>query len=287
MAPWFFQALLALLFLGLQRFFYKVAAERGCNTALTSLIFMSMVAAVSWLLFLGGADRGVPNAAMLLWGMVNGLAFLGSAVLTMEALQHVTAAIGYSLTRLSTVFAAVFSIVYFHDQLQLRQLLGVAVALGVVFMCARGRDVPRQRPAANYRKGVILASLAMLAGTVASVSSKFAALQADKWGFMAISYSFSAGAALAMHSRKWRESSQASRGSTWAIGLSMGGLNLVGFYLLLLALETGPLAVIAPLTGLHFIIAIMLSAVVYREQPNVRNIIGIAMAVAAVLLMKI
>jgi uncharacterized membrane protein len=67
----------------------------------------------------------------------------------------------------------------------------------------------------------------------------------------------------------------------------MAALNLVGFYLLLLALETGPLSVIAPLTGLHFIIAIILAGVVYRERPDVRSVVGIVMAVAAVLLMKV
>lgn len=286
MAPWFAQALLALLFIGLQRFFYKVAAERGCGTVLTSVVFMGSVAAVSWLLFLLGADRGVPTVAMVLWGLVNGLAFLGSAALTMEALRHVPAAAGYSLTRLSTVLAAVFSIFYFHDRLQPRQLLGILLAVSVVFLCARGRAVGAQRPGARYRWGVMLALLAMLSGTVASVSSKFAALQADKWGFMAISYSFSTCAAVAMRRREWNRLPSGPWRATLVIGLAMAGLNLVGFYLLLLALETGPLAVIAPLTGLHFVIAIMLAAVVYRERPSLPNMAGMVMAIVAVLLMK-
>jgi drug/metabolite transporter (DMT)-like permease len=286
MAPWFFKALLALLFIGLQRFFYKVAAERGCSTALTSLVFMGTVAAISWLLFLSGADRGVLNGAMLFWGLVNGLTFLGSAALTMEALRHVPAAVGYSLTRLSTVFAALFSIFYFHDRLQPRQVLGVVLALGVVWLCARGRTIPMRRPAASYRLGVVLALLAMLSGTAASISSKFAALQADKWGFMAISYSFSSCAAWIMRRREWEEVAPEPQWTAWGIGLCMGGLNLVGFYLLLQALETGPLSVIAPLTGLHFIIAIILSGVVYRERLKPRSVVGIFLAAAAVLLMK-
>jgi drug/metabolite transporter (DMT)-like permease len=287
MAPWYSQALLALVFIGLQRFFYKVAAERDCNTALTSMIFVGTVAAVSWLLFLCGVDKGMPSVAMVWWGLVNGLAFLGSAVLTMEALRHVPAAIGYSLTRLSTVLAAGFSILYFHDRLHPRQMLGIALALSVVLLCARGRTAPLQRPGARYRWGVGLATLAMLSGTVASISSKFAALQADKWGFMAISYSFSTCAAVAMRHKDWRRLPAAPWGATLAIGLTMAALNLVGFYLLLLALETGPLSVIAPLTGLHFIIAIILAGVVYRERPDVRSVVGIVMAVAAVLLMKV
>lgn len=286
MAPWFAQALLALFFIGLQRFFYKVAAEQGCETALTSMVFMGAVASVSWLLFLMGADRGVLTDAMLVWGLVNGLAFLASAALTMEALRHVPAAVGYSLTRLSTVLAAVFSIFYFHDRLQPRQLCGIVLAFGVVWICAQGRASVAQRPGGRYRWGVGLALLAMLAGTVASISSKFAALQVDKWGFMAISYSFSTCAAVAMRRKDWNRFPSGPLRATLIVGLTMAGLNLVGFYLLLLALETGPLAVIAPLTGLHFVIAIMLTALVYRERPGLRSVAGIFMAVVAVLLMK-
>jgi len=67
----------------------------------------------------------------------------------------------------------------------------------------------------------------------------------------------------------------------------MGGLNLVGFYLLLQALEAGPLSVIAPLTGMHFVIAVILSGVVYRARPGLYNVAGLILAAAAVLLMKI
>lgn len=287
MTPWFAKALLALLFIGLQRFFYKVAAERGCSTALTSLVFMSTVAAVSWVLFLWGVDRGIPDRAMVLWGLVNGLAFLASAVLTMESLRCVPAVVGYSLTRLSTVFAALFSILYFHDRLQPRQLVGVFLAVSVVWLCARNRVASVQKPVGGYRLGVVLALFAMLAGTVATISSKFAALQADKWGFMAISYSFSSCAALIMRRREWKTAASASPWPTLTIGVCMGGLNLVGFYLLLQALETGPLSVIAPLTGMHFVIAVILSGVVYRERPGLYNVAGLILAAAAVLLMKI
>jgi len=133
---------------------------------------------------------------------------------------------------------------------------------------------------------VVLALLAMLAGTVASISSKFAALQADKWGFMAISYSFSTCAAVAMRRKEWNRLPTEPWGAALAIGLTMAGLNMVGFFLLLLALETGPLSIIAPLTGLHFIIAILLAALVYHERPDVRSGVGMVMAVAAILLMK-
>ncbi|APG25025.1 MAG: DMT family transporter [Syntrophotalea acetylenica] len=288
MTPWFFKALLALVLIGLQRFFYKVAAERGCNTALTSLVFMATVAVVSWSQFLCGADRGDPRLSMVLWGLVNGVAFLASAALTIEALRRIPAVVGYSITRLSTVFATLFSVFFFQDRLWPRQWCGILLAIAVLLLFARrsAAGSPAEEVAGRYRCGVALALLAMVAGTVATVSSKFAALHADKWGFMAIAYSFSAAAAGLWRYRQWQNVSSAALKAPVIIGIIMGGLNLIGFYLFLWALETGPLAVIAPLVGLHFTIAVLLSAVLYRERLDFRGGLGILLAVAAVLLMK-
>jgi uncharacterized membrane protein len=66
----------------------------------------------------------------------------------------------------------------------------------------------------------------------------------------------------------------------------MGLFNLVGYYALLQALASGPLSVIAPLTGMHFFVAIVLSALVYRERPDRRSLAGILLAVLATVLMK-
>jgi drug/metabolite transporter (DMT)-like permease len=286
MTPWFLCALLALLLLGVQRFFYKVAAERGCSTALATLVFMSVVAAASWLLFLSATGPMRWSGAMVLWGAVNGLAFLASAVSTIEALRHLPAGTTYTLTRLSTVFAALFSIVYFHDRLKPSQLIGIVLAAGVILLCAGRKNSLARQPGARFQTGLLLALLAVLAGTVSTVSSKFGALYADKWGFMAVSYTFSSCGSLALRRRELTRKRPARLPTALSLGLGMGLFNLVGYYALLQALASGPLSVIAPLTGMHFFVAIVLSALVYRERPDRRSLAGILLAVLATVLMK-
>jgi drug/metabolite transporter (DMT)-like permease len=286
MTPWFLCALLALLLLGVQRFFYKVAAECGCGTALTTLVFMTVVALASWLLFLNDPDPMRWSGVMVLWGAANGLSFLASAVLTIEALRHLPTAITYTLTRLSTVFAALFSIVYFHDQLRPLQGLGIVLAIGVILLCARPKASPARQPGASFQTGLVLALLAVLAGTVSSISSKFGALYADKWGFMAVSYTFSSCGSFVLRRRELTRGHPARWGAALGIGLGMGLFNLIGYYALLLALDQGPLSIIAPLTGMHFLVAILLSAVVYRERPDRRGLAGILLALLAMVLMK-
>ena len=66
----------------------------------------------------------------------------------------------------------------------------------------------------------------------------------------------------------------------------MGVLNFFGFYAFLTALETGPLSVIALITGMHFIIAITLSVVIYREKLTAHRCVGLILTVLAVIFLK-
>ena len=60
MTGWFPFALAALLLMGMQRFFYKVAAERSCDTAVTTLSFMATVTVISAVVFFL-RDASVPD----------------------------------------------------------------------------------------------------------------------------------------------------------------------------------------------------------------------------------
>ena len=66
----------------------------------------------------------------------------------------------------------------------------------------------------------------------------------------------------------------------------MGVLNFFGFYAFLTALETGPLSIIALITGMHFVIAVVLSVLLYREKMNSRRVLGIVLTLLAVFLMQ-
>ncbi|MDD2321062.1 MAG: EamA family transporter, partial [Geobacteraceae bacterium] len=139
MTGWFPFALVALLLMGTQRFFYKVAAERSCNTALTTLSFMATVTVISAVLFLV-RDASVPDLTfLLLVGLANSLAFLIATVTHIEALKKLPARIAYPLIRLDAVLVVVVSFLFFHEQASARQYLGIVLALAAVFLLARDR----------------------------------------------------------------------------------------------------------------------------------------------------
>lgn len=66
MEQWYTFAIIALFLIGIQRFLYKVSAERRCNSAWTSFSFMGTVAFSSTVLFFA-LDETVPNIGFLLF----------------------------------------------------------------------------------------------------------------------------------------------------------------------------------------------------------------------------
>jgi len=286
MTGWFPFALVALLLMGTQRFFYKVAAERSCNTALTTLSFMATVTVISAVLFLV-RDASVPDLTfLLLVGLANSLAFLIATVTHIEALKKLPARIAYPLIRLDAVLVVVVSFLFFHEQASARQYLGIVLALAAVFLLARDR-AGNGTSARRSVTGFLFVAAAILAGTVAAVSSRFAALGTDKIAFMAVSYGLSTLFAAGFGARARRqEKSSAAIGESLTIGAVMGILNVVGYYAYLEGLARGPLSLVTVITGMHFVVAVVLSIFIYRERPSRLGITGIVLTVASLILLR-
>lgn len=285
MAHWYLLALTALVVLGLQRFLYKVSAEMRCNSAVTTFAFMATVAVLSWCAYLPRAAAVTNLGPLLIVSLVNSLGFLTGTLATIEALKSLPAGTVYTLTRLSTVLSVLFSLAYFGDRLTLQQSLGVLLALSVIFLFARSR-AGSATDTSHSRRGFLLALLAIAGGAASTVSSKFAALQVDSFGFMAVSYTMSTLLVLLVKSRMLpQEAGQRTRPALF-IGLAMGVTNFFGYYALLRALATGPLAIIAPLVGMYFIMAVLLSFLVYRERISRQQLLAIVLTVMSILLMK-
>jgi uncharacterized membrane protein len=71
------------------------------------------------------------------------------------------------------------------------------------------------------------------------------------------------------------------------IGVIMGLINFAGYYSFLKALSTGPLSIIASITGMHFVISIILSALIYKEKLTLLRILGIFLTVLSIILLRL
>jgi transporter family protein len=68
--------------------------------------------------------------------------------------------------------------------------------------------------------------------------------------------------------------------------VATGVCGLGGAYFFLLALERGKASVIVPFTSLYPLVTLVLSVLLLRERPSLSNLLGIALAIAAVVLLS-
>ena len=286
MGSWFTFAVMALFLMGTQRFLYKVSAEKRCNTAWTTFSFMATVAILSSILFFV-LEESVANLSFLFFiALLNSAAFLVATVTHIEALKPIPASIVYPIIRLSAVIVVIFSILFLKDRPSLYQLIGIFIAMLVIVVLTREFANEETSPG-NRKTGYLCVSLAMLAGAVAIVSSKYAAVYTNRMAFIAISYIASTFFALGLRRRLQTEEANKNPKDALIIGFVMGLINFGGYYSYLKALSTGPLSIITSITGMHFFIAVILSALVYKERLTPSRILGISLTIVSIILLRL
>ena len=286
MVDWYTFATIALFFLGIQRFLYKVSAERRCNSAWTSFSFMGTVAFLSTLLFFA-LDEKVQGIGFLLFiALANSLTFFIATMSNMEALKRIPAAVAYPIIRLNAAIVVIFSVFYFGDDLSGCQWFGILLAMGAVVVLARDTG-EKGEMGGNKRLGFLFMGISILAGALASISSKFAALYTNKMAFMAVSYTLATLFSLGFRNKAQSADANTRHKDALIIGFFMGLINLAGFYCYLKALSTGPLSIITSITAMHFVIAVILSTLIYKEKLNRWRILGIFLAMGSILLLRL
>jgi uncharacterized membrane protein len=256
MGNWYTFAIIALFFMGTQRFLYKVSAEKRCNTAWTTFSFMATVALLSSILFFV-LKESVTNIQFLLFiALLNSAAFLVATVAHIEALKNIPASIAYPVIRLNAVIVVIFSILFFKDRLSSYQVIGIVLAMVVIVILTREFGDKRT----SYGKikiGLVCVSISLLAGSVASISSKFAAMYTNKMAFIAISYMASTLFAFGLRNKLQTEEANENPKDALIIG------------------------------GMHFVIAIILSALIYKEKLTASRILGVSLTIVSIILLRL
>ena len=285
MKNWYVLSIAALVLMGVQRFLYKVSAERECDTAWTTFSFMATVTVLSVIFFLSRRETLTDARMLLLTAGINSASFVLGTITHIEALKHLPSGVAYPIIRLNMVVVVLFSVLFLHDRVSLHQVMGILLAIVVIVILTRDAE-ERKGSFGSLRKGLLLVFVSLISGSVASISSKFAAVYSNKLGFMALSYFLGTLFSAALIRTSGKEGSGGSRKAAIRIGLLMGLINFVGFYTFLAALSVGPLSIIVSITGLHFVIAVLLSVIVYKEKLSRTRILGMALAVASILFLR-
>jgi drug/metabolite transporter (DMT)-like permease len=285
MRNWYVLSIVALVLMGVQRFLYKVSAEKECSTAWTTFSFMATVTVLSAVFFISFKESVSDVSMLILTAGINSASFVLGTITHIEALKHVPSSVVYPIIRLNMVVVVLFSILFLHDHVSLHQVLGILMAIAVIVILTKDAE-EEKGSLGSARKGLFLVFVSLIAGSVASISSKFAAVYSNKLGFMTLSYFLGTLFSAALIRRSGKERSGASRKDAVRIGVLMGLINFAGFYTFLAALSVGPLSIIISITGMHFVIAVLLSVIIYKEKLSGMRIIGMALAIVSILFLR-
>lgn len=286
MISWFGYSLAAFFLMGIQGFLYKVAAERRCDTARITFIFMATVAVLSFILWAYIREPVSNFTALIILALVNSLSFLAATMTFIEALKFIPATTAFSVARLNLVILTVFSFAWFHDQLSPYQVTGIAIALAAMLILTKsmGKNGKQQE---HSKRGAVFLVISLFASAIAGISSKFAAMYVGKLSFLAIVYTIAAISSLAFTKKQTPVEPQGDKRISLVIGGAMGILNFVGYYAFLSALSSGPLSLVASITGMHFVVSVVLSILVYKERLTFIRVIGFLLTILSIIFLRL
>lgn len=285
MSSWYYFSIIALICFGLQRFLYKVSAEWKCDTAITTITFMITVSLLGFIFFFLSPERFEHFVYLFITSCINGTAFVISTVSIIEALKYLSGNVVYPLTRLGTVIVVIFSILYFRDEPSFSQYAGLMIGISVIIVYSWYND-DATTDTGTSRRGIVLAIIALISGAIAAISSKFAAVHVGTYAFITLSYLMGLLLAYPLGKIIKKERGGDDFKRSLLIGIIIGMVNFSGFLFLMKALSKGPLSLIVSVTGMHFVIAIVLSALIFNERVTMRKAAAIAMTVVSVILMR-
>jgi drug/metabolite transporter (DMT)-like permease len=278
---------IALFAFGIQTFLYKVSAARKCNTAKTTLAFMITVSLLGFAFWIFTKQELGKINFLIIFAIINAIFFLATTVTRINALKYIPTSISYPIIRVSTIFVVAFSLFYFKDNLSYYQLVGIILAVLVVFILYKNDKEDKVK---NFKIGLALTFIAMITSALTTTAQKFASLYVNKLSYITLSYIINIFLVLILNKQiagKVKNNSKKSVKEAWLIGLFIGIFNFIGFFYVLKAYAIGPLSIVAPLHDMNFVIAIILAAIIYKEKLTKRRILGIVLSAISVILLSI
>jgi len=279
---WFIYSILATSCFGVASALYKLPSVKKQSKIVVTFWFLFTALIASLISFY--SYLGLTTTKMVIFGALVGIVFSAFAFLQMQALKYVDTNILFPIiTTLSLVGAVIVGLLFFNDSLSLLQLLGVVLVIVVVFsfLYKSGR--------LKYSSPVILIGLGIIFLSILNkVLRKLAADNFDIHAFLIYQYLFAVISSfllfLAVYRKKWSRKIVFSGVST---GILIGIINFLGSYLFLVALTKGPFTLITAIHSLYIIVVVIVGYILYKEDINLKKIILILLAIAAILLIRL
>ena len=286
---WFGWALLSTVCNGARAFVAKKAVHDRFDTAVLGILAPAvMVVFAIPLLWTEREPLASDLPLMVTAACTQGLLFFLANQTRLEALEQGTPAhVVFPIVQFSTPIIVFISALMFEEWRTLRdptRLTGVLLALAATQMLVQWRS-----GRAGWSRGVVLALVSMGASVGATLAAKFAFVEGTSvsiYGFILISnvinLLLATGRALLLPA-PGTERALVRGGIVW--GALIGVFNFVGFAAFLLAIQRGPLSLVAAITALSTLIPILLASWLYGEELTLQKHLALFASVIALVLL--
>lgn len=285
---WFLYIVTATVLYGFLNYTYKLAASYGCpnhlvvNRAALTVSVLSLTA----LLITRSPFRN--PWLILLFALINSGFFCLGSLSKIQALKRAPAAIAFPVGKLNAVFVILLSILLFEDRLTILQWAGVALSLIMLLVASIDAGKTKSNgPKDNVYAGISWALVAAAATAVSMLTGKFASTRVPLINYIWMSYTLVAAYTfLIMKTTAGGYDLQAEK-KAGRYGMIAGTLNLIGYYLVLKAFASGPMALIQGVFSTSFIIPIILSVLLLKDRFDLCKAVIIILTLFSLLLIKL
>lgn len=280
---WLTYALVTTVFWGVWGAFIEIPEKSGFPSTLGYVIWsLTMIPCALFALY---KIKWKPehDIRSVFLGSVTGLLGAGGQLLLFQALRQGPAYIVFPIISLYPVLTIAISILILKERTQLRQWIGIALALVAMFFLSNPQNNPFNSTGISW---LILSILVFIMWAVQAYVMKFAnnTMQAESiYFYMAMTAVLLAPVALFMTDFSIPVN-QGFKGPWLAAIVQM--LNAIGALTLVYALRYGKAIIVVPLTGLAPVITIILSLIVYGVVPGGILLIGLILASVAIVLLS-
>ncbi|MFM2414915.1 MAG: hypothetical protein RI911_608 [Candidatus Parcubacteria bacterium] len=292
MDQWFIYALASALFSGLHAFTLKVAAERGISSGFFnaySCTFSACVGAVMAILCVPLSGHWLLGIAM---AFLSGVIYVCSSSTRIESLRSITTTLYFPISKSATViFTTVAGILLFFESITFSEWIALGLALLVPLMLLHPGEVKQQK---QIHRGVLFLILASLFSALATVVNKYSTGIFDSpLVFVVVTHISIAcvGWASGMLEERKRAAdnvAQRERALTTSfvvLCVCAGTFQLLGFWTNMVSLTEGPLSLAYAVMSFQMLVPMLLSALVYKEQWDLRKGAAVALSCASMYFM--
>ncbi len=280
---WLVYALITTLFWGIWGAFIEIPEKAGFPATLGYVIWsLTMIPCALVALHIIRWKPETDKRSVFL-GMMVGLLGAGGQLILFQALREGPAYVVFPLISLFPVLTIVLSVIFLKEKTNKRHWSGIVLALiAAVFLA----DPKFSGGTAHQGSWLILAVIIFIMWGLQAYVMKFSnnTMKAESiFMYMCISALMLSPLAVYMtdfsHPVNW-----GFKGPWLAAGIQV--LNSIGALTLVYALRHGNAIVVVPLTGLSPVITIVLSLILYAVMPGIVLLIGLVLAVIAILLLS-